>query len=646
MLSHLDLGPLQLFVEEGEVNMMRAMRATARPVILVVAVAFFGWMVFEVGMDITGQGGVTIGDPAVEVNGEEINLQTYYDAVRNMQEQRRQQGLPFGYTLEEQRALEDAVLDNMIQTVLLRQEFDRRGIRVTDEEIIATAEMSPPPEIMQEPTFQTDGRFDPAKYRRYLQLNPDPNFLLQLEARYRDEIPQAKLFEQLAAAVYLPTSKLWRMYQDQNDSVTLRLVELIPELVAADSEVTITDEEISRYYREHRRELEQPATAYLSYLVVSRRANAQDTTLAWEWANELRQEILDGTPFEDVARRESADSASRFEGGDLGMVARDRFVTEFVDAAVALRDGEISEPVQSQFGIHIIRRESAPRDSIHASHILVPFDLYGDHLLEVESRADTLDLLAAEQEDGGALDEVAELLGLTVSSAPPLRSGERMFLGGEGVPDVGLWAFETFEGETSQVIETPNNYYVFRLDEFREEGIPPLELVEDEVRRAIQRDFYWERTRQLAEEMATNIRNGQNLAEAALENLLGMNTYGPMTRISPAPELRTVPEVVGAAFGLGVGQTSGPIETENSIFLVQTVEKQLADSALFATQSELLRLQLENRIKQERVQRFVISLRDVAEIHDFRRELERIQREYERNPPALPGAANPLGMGN
>ena len=64
----------------------------------------------------------------------------------------------------------------------LRFTLARRGIRVSNAEIIAAAQNSPPPELVQVPEFQTEGKFDLAKYKRYLASNADPSFLQALEA--------------------------------------------------------------------------------------------------------------------------------------------------------------------------------------------------------------------------------------------------------------------------------------------------------------------------------------------------------------------------------------------------------------------------------------------------------------------------------
>ena len=620
---------------------MRSMRANAKWIMLFVALAFAGWMVFDVGMDVTGQGGATLTDAAARVNGVKIDLQTYYNALRAAQEQRRLQGGSFANTLEEQRAFEDAVLENLIQQVLLDQVYRRRGIRVSDAEIIAAAQTSPPPEILQSPNFQTDGRFDPEKYQRFIASNVDPNFTLALEARYRDEIPRIKLYEQLTTHVFISNAKLWQTYRDANDSVTIQLLELLPDAMFADSEVTLADEEMRDYFRDNREDFSRPATAFTSYLTTSRLSNAADTTAALERAQMLRQEILDGADFAEVASQESADSTSRVRGGDLGSVPRGQFVPAFEDAVVALRSGRLSQPVQTAFGFHIIRRDRVTRDSLHASHILIPIELAGDHLDEVEAQADTMDLFAAEQDDPAALDDVADMLGIPVLTAPMIVEGNRMFIDGRSVPDAGLWAFEAIRGEISQVIESPSAFYIFRLDSIRPEGVPPFEEVESAVRRAALSAKKWERAREVAASIAERLRSGQHLAEAALENLLNFTTLGPMTRTEPAPRVAGLPEVVGASFGLGVDQPSQPVETARGIYFVEPTAKYLADSSTFVSQMEIMRVQMLEGARQDRVRRFMLSLRNGADVLDRRRELERLQREFEATDR---GPFNPLGF--
>ncbi len=625
--------------------MMQQMRASAKWIMLVVAVAFVGWMVFDVGMQIGGQGsGARLTDAVARVNGTKIDLQTFNTAVRNANEQQRQQFGSIPITLEEQRALEDRVLENLIQDVLLAQEFRRRGLRATNAEIIQAANNSPPPELLQEQQFFTDGRFDLEKYRRYLDL--DPNLKLALELRYRQEIPQIKLFEQLTSDVYVSDTKLWNQYRDQNDSLTMRVIEIRPEFAIPDSAVSVTDGDVRAYFEANRDEFEQPAVAYLTYISLSRKSNAADTLAALARVNDLKTQIEDGADFASLAQRESADSTSRINGGDLGNVPNERFVPDFTAAARALRPGQLSDPLLTAFGYHLIKLESRTRDSLHPHHILIPIEQAGDHLDAVEAKADTMDLLAAEQTDPDVLDNVAAMIGETVLAAQPVIQGSRAIVDGIPIPDAGLWAFEAQLGEISPVIDTPDAFFAFRLDSLREEGVPPFEQIEPTVRRAAINAQKWDQARVIAGNVAEQLRGGQAFMETALANVLSARTYGPMTRVSPEPILRSYPEVIGAGFGLGVGQASGPIETADAIFLVEPASKIIADSSAFLEQLLGQRETVLQAARQNRVSMFLLSLRDNANVIDRRRDIDRAQRALEEqlaNSP-VPINNNPLGF--
>ena len=89
------------------------------------------------------------------VNGEDILLTNWQAAVTNL-EQQEQQRLGRGLTLDERRTLEDQAFDQMVTEILLRQEFARRGISVSDDEVRQAAQMAPPPQALESPDLQTD----------------------------------------------------------------------------------------------------------------------------------------------------------------------------------------------------------------------------------------------------------------------------------------------------------------------------------------------------------------------------------------------------------------------------------------------------------------------------------------------------------
>ena len=118
--------------------MMRSLRANAKWVMGIVAFFFVGWMIFGTGMDIAG-GGSAVPNTVAVVNGQKIEANTFFLALRNEQERIRQQAGAIPTTIAELQALEDQVLEQLVQEVILRQELRRRGIRVTDQEVIAAA---------------------------------------------------------------------------------------------------------------------------------------------------------------------------------------------------------------------------------------------------------------------------------------------------------------------------------------------------------------------------------------------------------------------------------------------------------------------------------------------------------------------------
>src|SRR5206468_8514073 len=120
--------------------------------------------------------------------------------------------------------LQDQVTDQFIQRILLEREYRRLGIQVSDDEIRQMARSTPPPQIlrqiMEDPTFQTNRQFDITKWQRYLG-SASEEFRTQIEQLYREYLPERKLEEYLTVDVYVSDAKLWRIWRDQHESVTV-----------------------------------------------------------------------------------------------------------------------------------------------------------------------------------------------------------------------------------------------------------------------------------------------------------------------------------------------------------------------------------------------------------------------------------------
>lgn len=601
--------------------MMRSMRANAKWVFFILAGSFVLWLAIGQVMEILQPSANVV----LKVNGREVPITFYQERLQAAFEQYREQTGQSTLAREDEQQVQDQVTNQLIQEILLQQEYARLGIQVSDEEILEAARSSPPPEIMRDPQFQTDGQFDIRKWQQFLQAGADRNTLIQIEAIYRERIPQIKLAQYLTADVYITDAKLWRIYKDQHDSATIAALAIWPYLIT--DSIPVTDAELQRHLSAHEDDFTRPAQAFVRFVAVPRVPEPSDSAVARARVARIRAELARGAKFEDVARRESSDTMSGRQGGDLGWVKRNEpaFDPQFMAGVQGLVPGRVSAPVLTQFGYHLIRVDAAQGDSLKLRHILVPIELQGDHLDAVESRVDSLERFAADQANGALLDSAATRFHLPVSPLYRIVDGERFTLGRHVIPDVSVWAFEARAGETSPIVEAKPAYYVFRLDSLVPGGVPPLADVRTEVLAAVKLDKQKEIAKHRADSIASVLRGTPNLLAVGTARGLPVQRHGPFTRLQPPGYLGREPLVVGAAFGLRVGERSGVIAGQGGEFIVESLGRKMADSSAWLRQKDAQRTQLLAAVRQARIQQYIDGLRSKAKIVDRRKEIFRAQ---------------------
>ena len=137
-------------------------------------------------------------------------------------------------------------------------------------------------------------------------------------------------------------------------------------------EVRVTGLEVARYYETHYDSIpSNPVRLDLSHIMISSRPDPEVVAELNSRIEEIRRRITDGEDFGEMARRYSEDLNSATNGGDLGFFTRGTFMAEFEEAAFALETGEISPPVRTDVGLHIIKLEERKEDQIRVRHILV-----------------------------------------------------------------------------------------------------------------------------------------------------------------------------------------------------------------------------------------------------------------------------------
>ena len=274
--------------------MLQSMRSSAKYIWIFLVVAFVGGFLLAETSGLLGTARVTTSTAVATVNGEDILATTWFNATAQLEQQATQES-GRSVSLDERKHLSDQAFEQLVSDVLLRQEYRRRGILVTNDELAEAARFAPPPQLAQSPELQTDGRFDPEKYQRFLSSPAarQQGILVQLEAYYRDQIPREKLFEQVASDVYLSDERLWKMWQDTRDTVQMTYVAFRPSLIE-DKDVTVPESEIKDYYDKNKKDFERPARAVVSVLVIPREVTAADSAAVRARLIGLRDRILKG----------------------------------------------------------------------------------------------------------------------------------------------------------------------------------------------------------------------------------------------------------------------------------------------------------------------------------------------------------------
>ncbi len=602
--------------------MLSRMRANAKYIWYFAAAAFVAIFLFGQTSGLLGRGPNTSSSIVATVNGRDIPLTVWLEAIRR-QEQQTSQRLGRQLTLDEEEQLKQEVFDQLVQEILLEQEYARRQVHVSDDEVIEAARSSPPPEFLQAPELQTDGHFDEQKYQRFLTspMARTQGVLAGLEALYRSEIPREKLFGQVASDVYVTDDQLWNVWRDTHDSSQISWVAYHPDAVP-DSAIKISDAEMRQYYDTHHAELTRKGTGVLSLLRIPRTVTAADSAIVRKHLLDLRDEITHGASFADVAKRESADSTSAANGGSLGWGKRGRFVPEFERALWSLKAGQMSGPVLTPYGYHLIRVDDQKGDSALVSHLLLRIQQSDSSAARTNARADSLEKLASQSEDPAAFNRAATALGLPITQVRATE-GAPVFWNGRQVPSVGVWAFNggAHVGSTSDLVDAQDAYYLARIDSLTPGGLPTFEAAKPAIRSMLGAqkalDLLLPRAQALSQEAART-----SLQHAADAQHLRVTQSPTFTPTSYVPDVGQLNQVVGAAFGLPVGAVSSPIRISDAIYVIRIDRRVPADHAAWEKQKSDQRQTLLRTLRQQRVRSYLEDLRQSARITDNRAAIE------------------------
>jgi len=500
----------------------------------------------------------------------------------------------------------------------LNQEAQKKEIRITDAELYEYLRRYPPRELQEHPAFQTEeGEFD---YQKYLQALSDPRVpWTQIEDFIRPNMRLARLQQSILALVRVTDEEIKQFYQDENEKVKVRYI-LVPSYLYQKEDIPVSDEQIQGYYQEHKEEFRAQASANLSYAVFEKKPSPADEEETEQRLLDIKTEISEGEDFAEMAMDYSEDIGSAKNGGDLGWFGKGMMVPPFEEAAFSLEPGEISEPVKTKFGWHLIKVEDKrgkdEKQEVKASHILLKILPSEETLTLLKEEADEF----VDQVGKSDFSQIAEEQDLTVSETG-------WFVKGGAIPGIGTnpqideFAFENKQGKISDVFETATGFYVFQIKAKRPAGISTLEEVTQVIKQKLVKIKADSLAYDQAENIYSQVKEGKSLKKAAEENNVTFAEPAEFSRNSFIPQIGNPPEFIGAAFSLTQpNQISSPVETSLGAFILQLVSRSPVDDSLFVAVKDSLTSVLLQTKQGQLYQNWFAQIKKEAEIKDYRSE--------------------------
>ncbi len=523
---------------------------------------------------------------AAKVNDVEIaprDLQQAYQQQRaRVQEM---MGDAYNPALIDDKRLRQQALEGLINRELLLQAARENGLTISDALLAA--------QIHSIPAFQEEGEFSEQRYRDLVSRRGQT--VSEVEFATRQSMLTEQLLAGVTETVFITPDELDHAYRLQNQKRDF--VYLIVSAKPFESTVDISDEQIQKYYEEHLDDFMVPERVKLAYLRMTgenvdeaelesfyeerktslktkeqRRAShiliavasdADEETLAKARAeaDAVRARLAAGEDFAKLAKENSDDPGSAKQGGDLGFFSSGDMVPEFNKTVFAMNKGDVSEPVRTQFGFHIIKLIDVKGGKIP------PLAEIRDDLIR-EMQQEKINDIFYEQleqltdlsyENSDSLDSAAEALGLEIQTSDWLDDN-----GGPGIgqyPKVVAAAFsdDVLEGgNNSEPVEvTPDDVIVVRIEEREPEHQAPLEEVRDKVVARLKRELAAQAARTRGEGLSTRLKDGG----ATLEELNDQDYYAfrkaeGVTRTAGGYN----PEVMRKVFTLGRPQEDKPVD--------------------------------------------------------------------------------------
>jgi peptidyl-prolyl cis-trans isomerase D len=489
-----------------------------------------------------------------KVNGDELELKEFQQGYQRYRQQLQSLlGGQIPAAFNEDR-LKEQSLNQMVAALLEQQTAAEAGMRVGDRQVSKT--------IQSLPAFQRDGKFARDLYERQIEVNGMTPAVF--EEKVRGDLLTEQLRQAVAATAFVSKNDADWVAAGDAEKRAIAYINLSAEPVKA--ALQTKDEEVLAYYEKHRDRYMSPELVKVLYIELSltdlakevavnedavkayydahaanfivpeqrrarhiliqlaKDASASDEAAARTRALEILGQARNGQSFETLARERSEDLGSKAQGGDLGFFGQGVMDPAFDKTVFEMKPGELSEPVRSRFGYHIIRLEEIKAGSTKG------FD---------EARADVEKAYRREQAERQFFEQAEQLATLTFENPDTLEVAAKQLAlsvqesdffprtGGAGIAaqekvfDAAFSPEVLEERGNSEVLDLGDEHaVVLRVKEHRPAERRKLDEVRSEILSTIQSEKAKAMTEERGKALLKRLQDGEDRAKlAAAEKL-------------------------------------------------------------------------------------------------------------------------------
>ena len=503
-----------------------------------------------------GGGGKAV---VAKVNGTEIS-QREFNQEFYQQRTRMQQMLGKQYNAQLfDPQIKKSVINSMVNQDLLIQNADKAGLRVSDETVAAT--------IRSIKAFSVNGAFSTQRYEQELKqqgesptgfeyrvkrmtlasqlpdglattvlvTDAEVDNVIRLQQQKRDfryfELPVSK-YRDASVANEASIKSYYDKHHDEYKSpeqVSVQYVELSAASIQSDMAKNNppTEDQLREFYQSNASKYVVPEERKASHILIQVAKGADKATVeaAHKKAEDILAKIKSGKSFSELAKKYSDDPGSAQQGGELGYFTSGIMDPAFEKAAFALKVGEVSKPVRTSFGFHIIKleaiRKSRAKKFDDVRKELIPAYLKDKAERKYFDLADKLTNLAYESTD--SLSEVADKLGLKLKESPLFsRVGGPGIFANPRVVDAAFSDDVLTQGYNSEPVDLGQDHVVvLRLLQHKKASQLPLEKVQDKVKASLIEEAAREKVQQVGSSTVKQLQNGK--ADNSVAEKLGVS---------------------------------------------------------------------------------------------------------------------------